>query len=129
MRLWLDPDRLASRNLTSQDVITAVQQQNLQFGAGQIGQPPAAPGQQYQYSVNAQGRLKDVEEFNGLVVRTTENGALIRLRDVGRAELGAENYGSVLRFTSNDGMEGDSGIRLDFFEGILVQFTRLNVLS
>lgn len=104
MRLWLDPDRLASRNLTSQDVITAVQQQNLQFGAGQIGQPPAAPGQQYQYSVNAQGRLKDVEEFNGLVVRTTENGALIRLRDVGRAELGAENYGSVLRFTSNDGI-------------------------
>jgi len=104
MRLWLDPDRLASRNLTPQDAIAAVQQQNLQVGAGQIGQPPAAPGQQYQYSVNAQGRLKDVEEFNNLVIRTAENGALIRLRDVGRAELGAENYGSVLRFTSSDGI-------------------------
>lgn len=104
MRLWLDPDRLASRNLAPQDVIAAVQQQNLQVGAGQIGQPPATPGQQYQYSVNAQGRFKDVEEFNDLVIRTTENGALIRLRDVGRAELGAENYGSVLRFTSSDGI-------------------------
>lgn len=102
MRLWLDADRLASRNLTPQDVIAALQQQNLQVGAGQIGQPPAADGQQYQYSVNAQGRLKDTEEFNDFVIRTAENGALIRLRDVGRAELGAENYGSVLRFTSSD---------------------------
>ncbi|HEY9846517.1 MAG TPA: efflux RND transporter permease subunit, partial [Candidatus Caenarcaniphilales bacterium] len=97
--------------------ISAVQQQNLQFGAGQIGQPPAAPGQQYQYSVNAQGRLKDIEEFNNLVIRTTENGALIRLRDVGRAELGAENYGSVLRFTSSDGIT-HQGIGL----GITQQF-------
>lgn len=102
MRLWLDPNRLASRNLTPQDVITTLQQQNLQVGAGQIGQPPAAAGQQYQYSVNAQGRLKSVEEFNDLVIRTAENGALIRLKDVGRAELGAENYGSVLRFTPSD---------------------------
>jgi hydrophobic/amphiphilic exporter-1 (mainly G- bacteria), HAE1 family len=101
MRLWLDPDRLASRNLAPQDVITALQQQNLQVGAGQIGQPPAPSGQQYQYSVNAQGRLKSVEEFNDLVIRTTENG-LIRFRDIGRAELGAENYGSVLRFTPSD---------------------------
>jgi hydrophobic/amphiphilic exporter-1 (mainly G- bacteria), HAE1 family len=103
MRLWLDADRLASRNLTPQDVVTALQQQNLQVGAGQIGQPPAESGQQYQYSVNAQGRLKDAEEFNELVIRTAENGALIRLRDVGRAELGAENYGSVLRFTPSNG--------------------------
>jgi len=117
MRLWLDPDRLASRNLSPQDVISAVQQQNLQFGAGQIGQPPAAPGQQYQYSVNAQGRLKDIEEFNDLVIRTAENGALIKLRDVGRAELGAENYGSVLRFTSSDGIT-HQGIGL----GITQQF-------
>lgn len=102
MRLWLDPDRLASRSLTPQDVVAVLQQQNLQVGAGQIGQPPAAPGQQYQYSVNAQGRLKNEDEFNNLVIRTTESGALIRLRDVGRAELGAENYGSVLRFTSSD---------------------------
>lgn len=102
MRLWLDPERLASRGLTPQDVITALQQQNLQVGAGQIGQPPVASGQQYQYAVNAQGRLKDIEEFNNLVIKTTETGTLVSLRDVGRAELGAENYSSVLRFTPDD---------------------------
>jgi HAE1 family hydrophobic/amphiphilic exporter-1 len=104
MRLWLDPERLASRELTPQDVIAALQQQNLQVGAGQIGQPPAAPGQQYQYAVTAQGRLKTAEEFNDLVVKTTESGTLVRLREVGRAELGAENYSSVLRFTPSDGV-------------------------
>lgn len=102
MRLWLDPERLASREMMPQDVVQALQQQNLQVGAGQIGQPPVQEGQNYQYSVNAQGRLKDVEEFNNLVVKTTDNGTLVRLRDVGRAELGAENYGSVLRFTPED---------------------------
>ncbi len=102
MRLWLDPNRLASRNLTPQNVITALQQQNLQVGAGQIGQPPTQSTQQYQYAVNAQGRLKDVEEFNELVIQTTEDGTLIKLKDVGRAELGAENYSSLLRFTSSD---------------------------
>jgi len=102
MRLWVDPERLASRGLTPQDVITALQQQNLQVGAGQIGQPPTNEGQQYQYAVTAQGRLKDAEEFNDLVVKTTADGTLVKLRDVGRAELGAENYGSVLRFTPGD---------------------------
>ncbi len=102
MRLWLDPDRLASRRLTPQDVVTALREQNLQVGAGQIGQPPVSSDQQYQYSVTAQGRLKTVEEFNDLVVRTEDNGTLIRFRDVGRAELGAENYSSVLRFTADD---------------------------
>lgn len=102
MRLWLDPERLASRTLTPQDVVAALQQQNVQVGAGQIGQAPALPGQQYQYSVTAQGRLKDVEEFNNLVIRSTGTGTLVRLRDVGRAQLGAENYGSLLRFTTED---------------------------
>lgn len=86
MRLWLDPNRLASRNLTPQDAIAALQQQNLQVGAGQIGQPPSKSEQLYQYAVNAEGRLKDVEEFNNLVIRTTEDGTLIKLRDVGRAQ-------------------------------------------
>ncbi len=103
MRLWLDPERLASRNLTPQDVVASLQEQNLQVGAGQIGQPPTAdPNQQYQFAVTAQGRLKDVEEFNNLVVKTTETGTLVQLKDVGRAELGAENYSSVLRFTPED---------------------------
>ncbi|HEY9655637.1 MAG TPA: efflux RND transporter permease subunit [Crinalium sp.] len=102
MRLWVDPERLASRGLTAQDVITALQQQNLQVGAGQIGQPPVDDGQQYQYAVTAQGRFKNAEEFSDLVVKTTETGTLVKLRDVGRAELGAENYGSLLRFTPSD---------------------------
>ncbi|PSB24591.1 efflux RND transporter permease subunit [Stenomitos frigidus] len=102
MRLWVDPERLASRGLTSQDVITALKEQNLQVGAGQIGQPPIDDGQQYQYAVTAQGRFKNAEEFNDLVVKTTATGTLVKLRDVGRAELGAENYGSLLRFTPSD---------------------------
>jgi hydrophobic/amphiphilic exporter-1 (mainly G- bacteria), HAE1 family len=104
MRLWLDPNRLASRGLTPQDVVSALQQQNLQIGAGQIGQPPSPAGQQYQYSVTAQGRLKEPEEFNDVVIKTAEDGSLLKLRDVGRAELGAENYGSLLRFTPDDGI-------------------------
>ncbi|MBN8561304.1 MAG: efflux RND transporter permease subunit [Leptolyngbya sp. UWPOB_LEPTO1] len=102
MRIWLDPERLAARTLTPQDVVQALRQQNVQVGAGQIGQAPAVPGQEYQYSVTAQGRLKEAEEFNNLVIRTAQSGALVRLRDIGRAELGAENYGSLLRFTTQD---------------------------
>lgn len=102
MRLWLDPERLASRRLTPQDVVTALQQQNLQVGAGQIGQPPIDSDQQYQYAVIAQGRLKDAEEFNNLVIKTANDGTLVRLQDIGRTELGAENYSSLLRFTADD---------------------------
>ncbi len=104
IRIWLDPGRLAGRGLTPQDVVFALQQQNIQVGAGQIGQPPAPDGQQYQYAVKAQGRLQTPEAFNDIVVRTAEDGTLIKLRDVGRVELGAENYGSLLRFTSDDGV-------------------------
>jgi hydrophobic/amphiphilic exporter-1 (mainly G- bacteria), HAE1 family len=102
MRVWLDPERLASRSLTPQDVVDSLRAQNLQVGAGQIGQPPALPGQQYQYSVTAKGRFESEEEFNNLVVKTTTTGTLVRLKEVGRAQLGAENYGSVLRFTPVD---------------------------
>lgn len=117
MRLWLDPERLASRNLTPQDVINSLREQNLQVGAGQIGQPPAPDGQQFQYAVTAQGRLQSVEEFNNLVVKTTDSGTLVKLREVGRAELGAENYSSVLRFTPESGIT-HQGIGL----GITQQF-------
>ncbi|NJL01873.1 MAG: efflux RND transporter permease subunit [Spirulinaceae cyanobacterium SM2_1_0] len=106
MRLWLDPNRLASRGLTMQSVVNAVREQNIQVGAGQIGQPPA-PGQDYQISLRALSRLSSVEEFENVVVATGEDGALVRLRDVGRAELGAENYNVSLtynsRYTSEDG--------------------------
>lgn len=102
MRLWLDPNRLASRNLTTQDVVNALREQNLQVGAGQIGQEPAPPDQQYVISLQAQSRLESAEEFGDLVLKTGENGTLVRLKDVGRAELGAQDYSGFLRFSGQD---------------------------
>lgn len=107
MRLWLYPDRLASRGLTPQDVVTAIREQNLQVGAGQIGQQPAPDDQIYQMTVNASGRLKEPEEFANMVLRTANDGTLVRLRDVGRVELGAENYGSILRFGRREEKTGE----------------------
>lgn len=101
MRLWLNPDRLAKRNLTGQDVVDALQEQNIQVGAGQIGQPPAPEGQQFQIDLRAESRLTTVEEFEEVVVNA-DDGNLIKLKDVGRVELGAENYGSFLRFRGKE---------------------------
>ncbi|MBD1933846.1 MULTISPECIES: efflux RND transporter permease subunit [Cyanophyceae] len=102
MRLWLDPNRLASRGLTAQDVVNALREQNLQIGVGRIGQQPAPEGQMYQIDLRAISRLKDVSEFEEIVLKTDASGALVKLKDVGRAELGAENYSSFLRFRGND---------------------------
>ena len=98
MRLWIDPKRLASRGVTAQDVVSALESQNLQIGAGRIGQPPVANGQRYQLTVRAAGRLKEVSEFEEIVLKTSENGTLVKLKDVGRAELGAENYDTFARY-------------------------------
>jgi HAE1 family hydrophobic/amphiphilic exporter-1 len=98
MRLWLDPDRLAARNLTASDVVQALREQNVQVAAGSIGSSPAPEGQTFQLSVRAEGRLYDVGQFENVVVKAGSDGALVRVKDVGRAELGAENYTSRLRF-------------------------------
>lgn len=102
MRVWLDPTRLASRGLTVQDVSDAIREQNVQVGAGQLGQQPADPDQDYQLSLRADSRLSSVEEFENLVVATGEGGTLIRLNDIGRVELGAENYGTFLDFNAHE---------------------------
>ncbi|MBD2176274.1 efflux RND transporter permease subunit [Pseudanabaena sp. FACHB-1998] len=104
MRVWLDPNRLSARGLTAQDVVGAIQKQNIQVGVGQIGQQPNLPDQQYQLSISATGRLKSTEEFSDIVIKTATDGSLIKLRDVGRVELGAENYGSTLRFNGTRGI-------------------------
>ncbi len=104
MRLWLDPNRLASRNLTAQDVINALNEQNVQVGAGQLGQQPTPPDQMYQIDLRALGRLQNVSEFDDIVVKAGDNGVLVKLKDIGRAELGAENYNSFLRFKGNEGV-------------------------
>ncbi|PSR17898.1 hydrophobe/amphiphile efflux-1 family RND transporter [filamentous cyanobacterium CCP3] len=92
MRLWLDPTALASQALTPNDVVAALQEQNVQVGGGSIGAPPVDSNQAYQYTVRLPGRLQEVEEFENLVVKVGANGNLVRLQDVGRAELGAQDY-------------------------------------
>ncbi|MFP4086615.1 MAG: efflux RND transporter permease subunit [Desulfobacteraceae bacterium] len=93
MRLWLNPDKLTSMEMTATDVIAAVQEQNVQVAAGKIGDPPSPPGQTFAYSINTLGRLSTVEEFEDIIIRTRPDGSVVRVKDVGRVELGAENYG------------------------------------
>jgi HAE1 family hydrophobic/amphiphilic exporter-1 len=92
MRIWLDPDKLRARNLTTSDVIDALQEQNVQVAAGQIGQTPAPAGQSFQFTVNTLGRLKDAGQFENIIVKAGKEGRLIRLRDIARVELGARDY-------------------------------------
>ena len=102
MRLWLDPSKLAARALTAGDVVGALREQNVQVAAGSVGDAPAREGQQYQISVRAAGRLREVGEFENIIVKAGTGGAVVRLKDVGRAELGAETYSSQLRFQGFD---------------------------
>ncbi|MGI1669035.1 MAG: efflux RND transporter permease subunit [Neptuniibacter sp.] len=92
MRVWLDPDRLKALEMTPSDVSNAIQQQNVQASVGIIGQPPLTKTQQFQYNLRAKGRLESVEEFENIILRTGENGASVRLRDVARVELGSQSY-------------------------------------
>jgi hydrophobic/amphiphilic exporter-1 (mainly G- bacteria), HAE1 family len=102
MRVWLDPARLAERGLTATSVLNALNEQNVQVAAGQLGQQPANPNQSYQISVRAIGRLSDPKEFENIILKTGTDGTLVRVKDVGRAELGAEDYSSILRFNGHD---------------------------
>jgi hydrophobic/amphiphilic exporter-1 (mainly G- bacteria), HAE1 family len=99
MRLWLDPNKLAQNKITPQDITTALQEQNIQVGAGAIGKEPAPTNQNYEFSLRATSRLKAVSEFENLVLKVSPGGTLLKLSDVGRVELGAENYTSDAKFT------------------------------
>jgi HAE1 family hydrophobic/amphiphilic exporter-1 len=92
MRIWLNPDRLASLGMTTDDVLTAVREQNVQVAAGQIGGSPAAPGTQFQWNIRSKGRLSSPEEFGEIIIRVGEDGSSVRLRDVARIELGSKSY-------------------------------------
>lgn len=98
MRMWLEPQKLSSRGLTTTDVIRAVSAQNNQIGAGKIGAEPVPEGQEFQIDLRAVSQLTSVKEFENLLLKTDANGALVRFKDVGRVELGAENYASFLRY-------------------------------
>jgi hydrophobic/amphiphilic exporter-1 (mainly G- bacteria), HAE1 family len=102
MRLWLDPSKMAQRGLTATNILAALQEQNVQVAAGEIGQPPTPSGQSFQISVRALGRLSEASEFENIILKTGTDGTLVRVKDVGRAELGAENYGSRLRFDGHE---------------------------
>ena len=102
MRLWLDPARMAERGLTATGVLSALNEQNVQVAAGEVGQPPSQEGQSYEISVRAIGRLTEPSEFDNIVLKSGTDGTLVRLKDVGRADLGAENYASLLRFNGHD---------------------------
>ena len=92
MRLWLDPQKLKARGLAAEDVVNAVRDQNVQVAAGQIGASPAENDQSFEYTVNVKGRLVDVEEFKDIVIRTSDAGGLLRIRDIARVELGSSSY-------------------------------------
>ena len=102
MRLWLDPVRMAGRGLTAPDVVNALSEQNVEVAAGQVGQQPAPSGQQYQVSVRAVGRLSEPAQFDNIILKANADGTLVRLKDVGHAELGAETYASDLQFNGQD---------------------------
>ncbi len=97
MRIWLRPDKLAKLGLTPSDVISAVKEQNLQAPAGRVGMAPSPKDQQFTYTVSAPGRLVDPAEFEDIIIRETETGAQIRVRDVGHVDLGSQDYNSFGR--------------------------------
>src|SRR5262249_59976752 len=130
MRLWLDPVRLAARGLTAGDVVTALREQNLQVAAGALGDAPAPDKQMYTLSVRALGRLTEPEQVASVVVKTGSDGALVRVSDVGRVELGAETYAANLRFAGLDA--SGMGIQLlpsanalEVFKGVSREMERL----
>jgi len=101
MRIWLDPDKLAELGITATDVQNAIAEQNVQAAAGKLGQSPAPPGTEFEYQVNALGRLSDPAQFGNIVIRAgTASEAVVRLRDVARIELGALQYTSSARMNA-----------------------------
>jgi HAE1 family hydrophobic/amphiphilic exporter-1 len=102
MRLWLDPDKLAGRNVTADEVVAALREQNVQVAAGQVGAAPARPGQTYQFSVRSAGRLSEPSEFENVILKRSAEGTLVRVKDIGRVELGGESYSTASRYQSRD---------------------------
>jgi hydrophobic/amphiphilic exporter-1 (mainly G- bacteria), HAE1 family len=103
MRLWVKPDQLSKLGITVTEVVSAIQAQNTVNPAGQVGGAPAPPGQEYTYSVRAQGRLKSAEEFGDIIVRELPDGGIVRVRDVARIELGAQDYTLTGRINGKPG--------------------------
>ncbi len=110
MRIWLDPERLAARQLTAGDVVRALREQNVQIAAGALGQPPVPAGTDFQYTLVAQGRLVTAEDFAKVVVKTGSDGDVTRVTDVARVELGARDY------STRTYMDGYNAVSLRVFQ-------------
>ena len=109
MRLWLDPEQLKARSLSVDDVLGAIREQNVQVAAGQIGTPPIPAGQQFQYNVKTLGRLKTPEQFEDIVIKS-QQGRLLRLKDVARVELGAQTYNQFVQ------LKGKPSVAIGIFQ-------------
>ncbi len=132
MRVWLEPKRLADNGLSAGDVVTTIQNQNVQVAAGTIGSPPTNGNQPYQYSVRATGRLSTPAQFGNLIIKANPDGGYIRVRDVGRVELGAEDYSTDLRFNGKSavgiGVQAlPSANALDVSKNVRAEIERLKV--
>jgi hydrophobe/amphiphile efflux-1 (HAE1) family protein len=130
MRIWMDPERLASMDMTADDVIKAIHEQNVQAAVGSIGSAPAADGQQVQFTLQAKGRLKDVEDFKNIIVRANAQGGLVRIGDIARVELGAVSYGttSILNGSPTLGMgiyRSSNANALDTMKDVSVELKHL----
>ena len=133
MRMWMDPDRMAGLGVTPGDLIAAIRDQNLEVSAGQIGAPPVPGDQQFQYTITSRGRLSTVREFENIVVRTGEAGAILRLGDVARVELGANYYNASGTFAGNPATvlavyqaPGENALAVS--EGVLAEVERISRL-
>jgi len=103
MRIWIRPDRLAKLGLTPADVISAIKEQNLQAPAGKVGAAPTPKDQEFTETLSAPGRLVTSEEFENVIIRQTATGAVVRVKDIGRAELGSQDYNSFGRLNGKPG--------------------------
>ncbi|PKB91412.1 multidrug efflux RND transporter permease subunit [Ewingella americana] len=102
MRVWLDPNKVASRGLTASDVVNAMREQNVQVSAGQLGAEPMPTKSDYLLSINAQGRLQNEDEFGNIILKTSDDGTVVRLRDVARIEMGSGNYALRSQLNNKD---------------------------
>lgn len=110
MRVWLDPEKIAGLGLTAGDIVRAIREQNVQVAAGSLGQPPAATGSEFQYTLTAPGRLKKAAEFGDIVLKTGKQGDVVRLANVARIELGSRDY------SSRTYMDGYNAVSLRVFQ-------------
>jgi HAE1 family hydrophobic/amphiphilic exporter-1 len=110
LRVWLDPDKLTTFGLTSDDVVNAIQAQNVQVSSGALGQEPTNLGSAFQLTVNTQGRFENVTQFRRVIVRTTDDGRMVRVQDVARVELGAQDY------VTNSYLDGEEAVAMVIFQ-------------